>query len=131
MTHRVRALALVLLLVFSMAACGSDPGGVTVRFATPDGDFVVRIDDEASLARLDGARPGDHVGIPNGVLQRGDGGVNTGHDWHLVEVELADMTMEVCDGTAAYVDDLGYDRFLAEHGDRFCPWAATFVEIVG
>lgn len=139
--HARRALA-SLLLVALLTACGrgdttgpTDPtppatDGITVRFATPEGDFLVVIEDEEALARLDGAEPGEHIGIPNGRLVKGDGGVNIGHDWHLVEVEIVDMTMEVCDGTADYVDDLGYDEFVEQHGDRFCPWSATFGEIV-
>jgi hypothetical protein len=137
-----RALAALLLVPALLTACGNgdttaptDPtppagDGVIVRFATPAGDFLVVIEDEESLARLEGAEPGEHIGIPNGRLVKGDGGVNTGHDWHLVEVEIVDMTIEVCDGTADYVDDLGYDAFVEQHGDRFCPWGATFEEIV-
>jgi hypothetical protein len=104
--------------------------GLTVRFATASGDFITVITQEESLERLQGAQPGDVVGVPNGILRPGDGGVNIGHDWHIVDVELADMTMEICDGTADYLDELGYDRFVEEHSDRFCPWSATFVEFV-
>lgn len=125
-------LVAALLLLFRGANDITPPGedGATVRFATVEGEFVVRITDPESLLRLEGARTGDFVGIPNGLLARGDGGVNIGHDWHLVEVELADMTMEICDGTVAYLDELGMDRFIEEHSDRFCPWTATFVAIV-
>jgi hypothetical protein len=137
MKHRTVSTCLLALALALLAACSAGDAappaadGLTVRFATPAGDFVTIITDEESLTRLEGAQPGDHVGIPNGILRPGDGGVNVGHDWHIVDVELADMTMEVCDGTADYVDDLGYERFLDEHGDRFCPWSATVLEIVG
>lgn len=57
--------------------------------------------------------------------------MNPGHEWHVIEVEFADMTMEVCDGTVSYVDDLGYEGFVAQHGDRFCPWGAVLVGLTG
>ena len=40
------------------------------------------------------------------------------------------MTMEVCDGTVSYVDDLGYEGFVPRHGDRFCPWGAEIVDLI-
>lgn len=103
------------------------PAPIIATFDTPEGSFRVLIDDPGAINRLAGAEVGTHVGIPNGRLVRGDGGVNTGHDWHLVEVEIVDMAMEVCDGTAAYIDRLGYDEFVAQHGDRFCPWGAIYL----
>jgi hypothetical protein len=56
--------------------------------------------------------------IPNGLIQPGDGGVNLGHDWHVTEVEFADMATEVCDGTVSYIDGLGYEGYVEQHGDR-------------
>jgi hypothetical protein len=48
----------------------------------------------------------------------------------VTDVEFADMAIEVCDGTVSYVDDLGYEGFVAQHGDRFCPWAAELVDLI-
>jgi hypothetical protein len=73
---------------------------------------------------------GEHAGIPNGKINPGDGGVNIGHEWHITEVEWADITIEVCDGNAGYIDDLGYEEFVNQHGDRFCPWSAELIELI-
>ena len=133
--------ALAGLLALALSACGGagggDPvdglpgGGATVTFETPDGGtYRVLLTDPADIVRVEAALAGDgHAGIPNGRIVAWDGGVNIGHDWHVVEVELADMAIEVCDGTVGYVDDLGHDGFVDQHGDRFCPWAAVVVAV--
>lgn len=135
--RRLITIALASLLV--LAACGDDESGgtttptlpdgsVVAEFRTPDGvTFKVVLSGDAAVQARDAFANGEYPGFPNGKIVKGDGGVNAGHDWHLVEVELTEMAMEVCDGTASYVDDLGYDEFVSQHGDRFCPWAAELV----
>jgi hypothetical protein len=103
------------------------PEPVIVTFGTPDGSFRVLLDQPAAINRVAGAEPGTHVGIPNGRILPGDGGVNTGHGWHLVEVEIVDATIEVCDGTANDIDDIGLDAWYATQGDRYCPWGAVLL----
>ena len=64
--------------------------------------------------------------IPNGRIVRGDdGGVNTGYSWHIDpdDVELAELSIEVCDGLPSYVEDGTLS------GDRYCPWSAEIVSI--
>ncbi|HET6380862.1 MAG TPA: hypothetical protein VFH63_07475 [candidate division Zixibacteria bacterium] len=64
--------------------------------------------------------------IPNGRIVMGDdGGVNTGYSWHIDpdDVELAEITVEVCDGLPSYIED----GLLS--GDRFCPWSAELVSL--
>jgi hypothetical protein len=122
---------LLIVLMVVAAGCGggeaSPPDTVLVTFETPEGSFTVRLDDPASIQRVEAALASDgRAGIPNGRILQGDGGVNVGHDWHLVEVELVDVTIEVCDGTVAHVD--------AHLGDylaigRYCPWSAEVVEV--
>jgi hypothetical protein len=104
---------------------------VIAEFETDDGATyrILLTGSSAEQARAAwdaGTRPG----IPNGLIQPGDGGVNTDHEWHITEVEFADMTMELCDGTVSYVDGLGYDAFTQQHGDRFCPWGAELVDLI-
>jgi len=135
----------VLLVAFAFASCGDDgagetttvpdtllpPGAVIAEFETPDGERYRALLEggAAETARLAFAE-GEHPGIPNGLIRPGDGGVNLGHDWHVTEVEFADFTMEVCDGTVSYIDDLGYLGFVDAHGDRFCPWMAVLVDLI-
>jgi hypothetical protein len=133
------------LLVF-VAACGDgvgdtttteppsttvpDDGSVVAEFRTSDGEtYRIRLEGDAAET-VRSATPGSHIGIPNGYIEPGDGGVNVGHDWHIVDVEFADMTIELCDGTVSYLDDLGYEDFVTQHGDQFCPWSAEFVGII-
>jgi len=104
-------------------------GAVLATFETVSGSFRVIITDETSVQRVLDGPIGEHVGVPNGRLVEGDGGVNAPHDWHLVEVEVVDMTMELCDGTVDYLNEIGLERFMTEHTDRFCPWGAVLVDV--
>jgi hypothetical protein len=45
----------------------------------------------------------------------------------LVDVELVDITIEVCDGTVSMVDE-AVDYWINTVG-RFCPWDARAVEV--
>lgn len=85
------------------------------------GFFRAIITDETSVRRVRDGTIGEHVGVLNGRLVAGDGGVNAPHDWPFVEVEVVDMTMELCDGTVGYLNERGRERFMLEHTDRFCP----------
>jgi hypothetical protein len=51
--------------------------------------------------------------------------VNTGWSWHLVDVEFADATIELCDGRPSDVEKDG----PAYGGGRYCPWGATITAI--
>lgn len=107
------------------------PTAVVAEFETPDGArYRVLLEGEAAAQAGRAFAAGEHPGIPNGIIRPGDGGVNLGHDWHVIEVEFAEMAIEVCDGTVSYVDSLGYDGFIEAHGDRFCPWAARLVGLI-
>ena len=138
--------ALLITAAVLLAACGGrtgegttttgpavtiPEGAVIAEFETPDGErYRALLDgDAADNARLLFAG-GEAPRIPNGLIHPGDGGVNLGHEWHVTDVEFADMAIEVCDGTVSYVDDLGYEGFVAQHGDRFCPWAAELVGLI-
>lgn len=102
---------------------------VIVTFASADGStFRTVLAQPADVAAVETALAGDgYAGIPNGVLAYGDGGVNAPHGWHMVDTALADMTIEVCDGTASMVDaDVTY---WVETVGRFCPWSATVLAI--
>lgn len=103
------------------------PDPVVATFETPEGTFGVLLDGPAAINRVAGAEIGTHIGIPNGRILPGDGGVNTGRSWHLVDVEFADMAMEVCDGTADYIDRVGLDAWYESQGDRYCPWGAVYL----
>jgi hypothetical protein len=151
MTRTIGAVIGALMLLTLVAACGDNGAGDTTtttpttsptttvpsedsvigEFQTVDGATyrILLTGDAAAHARAS-FEAGEYPGIPNGLIQPGDGGVNIGHEWHVIDVEFADMTIEVCDGTVSYVDDLGYEEFVDQHGDRFCPWSAELVDII-
>jgi hypothetical protein len=122
--------SLVALLVVVGAVLGvatpahASSRAYVVTFTTPAGHFTALIDDAAAVAHIDETIAAGSVviGIPNGLVVRGNGGVNGRHDWHLEDVELADLTVEVCDGTADYLDE-HLDEWIADVG-RYCPWGA-------
>ncbi|MBW3659207.1 MAG: hypothetical protein KY457_11255, partial [Actinobacteria bacterium] len=106
------------------------PAEPIVTWQTPEGTFATTGHAAEDLERIRAAiAAGGSVGIPNGALRHGDGGFNQPHPWHLVDVELADMAMEVCDGTADFVTS-EVEEFVDNVG-RYCPWDATPVAISG
>ncbi len=63
-----------------------------------------------------------------GTLARGDGGFNMPWSWHLLPktVEVADFTIELCDGRPSMVEaDLDY---WVDTVKQFCPWGGRLVE---
>jgi hypothetical protein len=102
---------------------------VVVTWQTPDGGtFRSVVSGADAVARVEEALAGDgYAGIPNGRLEPGDGGINTGHDWQQVDVELVDMAIEVCDGNASDIDD-DLDYWLDTVG-QYCPWDARVIAV--
>jgi hypothetical protein len=110
----------------SPSPSGSPSGGVIVTFRVVDEEYrilVTRADLVAhAQALLDGS---DEATIPNGLIVRGDPGINAPWSWHIDpdSLEFADVTMELCDGLPSHVED----GTLA--GDRFCPWGAEVIAV--
>ena len=69
--------------------------------------------------------------IPNGRILRGPGlgGYNLPWNWHLdpENIEMAEFTVEVCDGRPSYVER-HVDEFVDTVG-RYCPWSAKLVKV--
>lgn len=121
---------LTALATLATAAC-SDP-------TTPEGPplFVLEVSGETFRAQvldtmqvrlLDERLAAGTEGVVNGALLPGDGGFNGPWSWHWdpETVEVADASIELCDGRPSLVeDDLSY---WLETVGRFCPWGATVV----
>lgn len=107
----------------------STTGSVIVTFESADGStFRAVLELPGDIAAVKAALAGDgYAGIPNGVLAHGDGGINAPHDWHMVDTQLADFTIEVCDGTATMVDD--DVAYWVDTVGQFCPWSATVIDV--
>jgi hypothetical protein len=74
----------------------------------------------------DAIRAGTAAGIPVGRVHRGTR-ENTGHRWHVRNVRLAEVTIELCDGRPSSLDaDLAYWVRTVE---RYCPWGAVPVRL--
>jgi len=135
----LRALGLSMIAVVALGCAGDETppsgtpdipdGAVLATFDTASGSYRALITDEVSVQRVLDGPIGEHIGVPNGRLAEGDGGVNAPHDWHVFDVEVVDMTMELCDGTVDYLNEIGLERFMEEHTDRFCPWTAVLIDV--
>lgn len=125
--------------VVLLGACGggSDAGdgpfeGTNFAFQSSDWPaterFVVRIDDThvREMARAELALPpAQRQLFPNGRVHAGDGGHNARWRWHLRDVRLGAVAIEVCDGRPSMVEaDLSY---WIDRVERFCPWSARVV----
>lgn len=132
--HYVVRLGLWAGLLAVLAACAGAATqappraeGVVVTFLVADREqYKIRLTDpeDIEIARklLAG---GEAPSIPNGVVVRGDPGVNVGYSWHIDpdRVEFADFTMEVCDGLPSDVEQ------VIITSERYCPWSAEVIAI--
>jgi hypothetical protein len=93
--------------------------------------FHVLLRDSTTIADVEHRLAADMWrGVVNGEIARGDGGFNQPWSWHMVPgtVEIADATIELCDGRPSLVEaDLDY---WIETVGRFCPWGGRILKRV-
>jgi hypothetical protein len=118
---------LIILMGASIATCqdaaGPEPEAV-FEVKVVDETFRIGVNDPVQIDSFAARLASGAEGNLNGVLKPGDGGVNTPWSWHLdpETVQVADLTMEVCDGRPSMVEeDLDY---WLESVERYCPWGA-------
>ena len=60
----------------------------------------------------------------NGVIAKGNGGINKEWSWHFSESEwsLTELSFEICDAWPSYIEE-NLETWLEEVGS-FCPWAS-------
>jgi hypothetical protein len=110
----------------SAPAVSPSPGGVVVTFQVADERYRIELTDPADVEIARMLLAGEEApSIPNGIVVRGDPGVNLGYIWHIdpASLEFADVTTEVCDGRPSDVEQ----HLITS--DRYCPWAAEVVAI--
>ena len=127
-------LVLAVVLMTATGACGggdasdapTDEGPVVATFEVVDETYRILLTDPADIAIAHRLLAGDDApSIPNGLVIRGESGVNVGYTWSIDpdDVEFADSTIEVCDGLPSDVE-----AGLVT-SDRYCPWSAALVEL--
>jgi hypothetical protein len=105
---------------------GKSPSGVVVTFRVVEEQFRLLVTDADQIEHVRELLAGGEEGrIPNGVIVRGETGVNEGWSWHIDpdSLEFADMTIEVCDGLPSHVEDGTLTS------DRYCPWSARVIDV--
>ena len=135
---RPRVASFLVLASLVAAACGSGngtspapsaaTGPVVVTFEVAGGErFRVLLTEPADIDIANRLAAGDNdaPSIPNGLVLRGQTGVNEGFTWSLDpnDFEFADVTIEVCDGVPSDVE-----AGLVT-SDRYCPWSAIVASI--
>ena len=111
---------------------GQLEGGVLATFDVNGEQFQAWITNPQTIQQvLDLAAGESMANIPNGRILRGPGAAdhNLPWSWHLdsEEIEMAEMTIEVCDGAPSYVEE-HLDEFVDNVG-RYCPWNARLVGV--
>lgn len=128
---------LALAIALGVIACGAPaasptpsvaptPAGVIVTFRVVGETYKILVTDPRQVEHVyDLLEGGDEGRIPNGIIVRGDPGVNAPWSWHIdpASLDFADMTIELCDGIPSFVEDGTLE------GDRFCPWAAEVIDV--
>jgi inhibitor of cysteine peptidase len=107
-------------------------GGVLATFEVVGEQFRVWVTNPQAVQQiLDLAAGSSSANIPNGRILRGPGTAdhNLPWGWHLdpEEIEMAEVTIEVCDGTPSYVEE-NLDEFVETIG-RYCPWSARLISV--
>ncbi len=107
-------------------------GGVLATFEASGERFQAWVTEPQAMWDLSQLQRGESTGnIPNGHILRGPGlaGHNAPYSWHLdpEDVEMADMTIEVCDARPSYVEE-NVDEFVDNLG-RYCAWNAELVDL--
>jgi hypothetical protein len=127
-------------VAMAMAACGGPAapeagplrGGVLATFTVGRETFRVWVRNPRTIADLLALQRGTSTAsIPNGLLRAGagQGSHNIPYSWHLDadEIQMAEATIEVCDGAPSYVQ-AHRDEFIAAVG-RYCPWGARLAGV--
>jgi hypothetical protein len=117
-----------MLLIVLLAACGGivthPSSGALVSFDVQGETFRVWLTAQEDIDAAKAARAGGPARIPNGRIVAGTR-FNYGWSWHLVQVEFAEVAMELCDGRPSDVEREG----TSYGGGRFCPWGAEIIRI--
>jgi len=124
---------LIISAVIAALACHSEnptQNPVTGEYFTVQvgsATFVMFATDLATIQFAKDNYFGKNHRFPSGPISTGHGGFNHPWNWHFVPdtVRMVEASIEVCDGTPAYVNDHLSD-YLAV---GYCPWSAKVIKI--
>lgn len=107
-------------------------GGVLAAFEVEGMRFHVWVTNATTIQQILDLQAGkSEATIPNGRILRGPGQAshNAPWSWHLdpEDIEMAEVTMELCDGTPAFVEESLSD--FVDNIKRYCPWGARLVAV--
>ncbi|MFW5877167.1 MAG: hypothetical protein ACOCXM_10560, partial [Myxococcota bacterium] len=109
-------------------ACPLPSGGVYATFLVTDDVFRAHITDADAIQQaIDLWQGNSNASIPNGDLICEPADFNCGYSWHLdpENIEFAEVTVEVCDGSPSYIEDNCEDFSV----DYYCPWNAELIDL--
>jgi hypothetical protein len=86
--------------------------------------YLLRPDDIRAVRAA--IRLGESAGIPIGRVYRGTQ-VNAGYRWHVRNVRLVGITIELCDATPSYVER--HLTYWIDKVERYCPWGAKPIRL--
>lgn len=116
-----------LLYIYVVSTRPKEPSGWLFTIDVNGEKFKVLVKNPLVAEELRKILRGERSGIVNGELRRGDGGFNKPWSWHLDPdtVEVADVTIELCDGMPSFVEsELDYWLNVVK---RYCPWNTRVV----
>jgi hypothetical protein len=128
--------AKVLLLIGALAGCSNYVAGIGST-----GTFIVAVGTERFRVRIDNALLANKarrmmIGavdqeIVTGTLDRGNGGFNTGYNWHIkpATVSFTETTIELCDGRPSDIE--ANITYWVDTVKQYCPWSGRIVAEVG
>jgi len=126
-TRLATALIVLLALAGSSTASGAGDKRALVTWKVAGETFRAYLNrpQDIGAARV-AIRRGEAGGIPIGRVYRGTR-ENRGHGWHLRDVRLVEVTIELCDGRPSDLDrDLDYWLGTVK---RYCPWGARPIRL--
>jgi len=105
-------------------------GGILATFDVVGEQYRIFITNEETIEQVFALQRGEsQANIPSGGLVAGQVAYNRPWSWHIhpEDVHMAEMTIELCDGTPSLVEaDLDYWLNTVK---RFCPWGAKLIDV--
>ncbi len=117
---------------FEFQAIGELDGGILATFNVSGEYFKVWVTNEQAIEDiLEMEADPEIVKHPNATILYGSGeaGHNNPWSWYLdpEEFEMAEMSIEVCDGRPSYVE--GEVEEFVDNVGAYCPWGAELVDV--